>query len=184
MAYLDTQDPTRAIITLSSVTTAGSYLGPTLSTYTYTGNFVQLNSGIYYTLDPVLGVITFKNILANNAVVALNFRYVGQTTPIFNPAFPSSPTNQLALLKFDETAPAMVNSSLPNGTIPITEDLTHYAAWGVTKIARDNGQGNFILQVLDLNNSLIGPSLVPPVVYQPNNSRARSMWTSKPACLI
>jgi len=166
VVYLDTQDPTRAVIALSSAPSNGAAIGasgPGISTYTYTGNFVQLNNGIDYTIDPVLGVITFKNVLLNNYVVALNYHYVGNPNPIFSGTSPGNYTGSLTLLKFNETDPSV------DGAIPITEDLTHYSL-GVTKIERDNGQGNFILQVLDLNNSLIGPSLVPPVVYQPNNS--------------
>lgn len=166
IVYLDTQDPTRSVITLSSATATGEFLGasgPGISTYTYTGNFVQLNNGIDYTIDPVLGFITFKNVLLSNYVVAINFRYVNQSTYFSNPASPPNAANPLALLKFNETDPSV------NGAIPITEDLTHYSL-GVTKIERDNGQGNFILQLLDLNNSLLGPSLSPPIIYLPNNA--------------
>ncbi len=167
VVYLDTLDNTRPTITLSSAPAAGSYLGPAYSTFTYTGNFVQLNPGIDYTVDPRLGIITFRNILPVNSVVALNFRLQGASAPIFNPSNPPGPNNQLALLKFNESDPTAASLSKATGGIPVTEDLTHYNI-GTTKIVRDNAQGNFILQVLGGDRSNVGPSI--NINYLPNNA--------------
>ena len=52
-------------------------------------------------------------------------------------------------------------------TIPATEELTHYSL-GTTQIVRDNGQGNFTLQLRDLSNNNIGPTV--GVQYLPNNA--------------
>src|SRR5207245_6500509 len=51
--------------------------------------------------------------------------------------------------------------------IPATEELTHYNI-GAAKIVRDNNQGNFTLQLRDLNNNNIGPTV--GVQYLPNNA--------------
>jgi hypothetical protein len=119
------------------------------------GNFVQLAPGTDYTVDPTSGVITFKNPIPLNSLVGIDA--VG-ANGIRLSSTGSSP-GVLKMLKFDESA-------LPQ--IPVTEDLTHYNV-GATQIVRDNGQGNFTLQLRDLNNNPIGQSLSPPVTYLPNN---------------
>src|SRR5205807_7786388 len=61
------------------------------------------------------------------------------------------------VIKWDESAISQ---------IPATEELTHYNI-GSTKIVRDNGQGNFTLQLRNLGNDNIGPTV--GVQYLPNN---------------
>jgi hypothetical protein len=150
--YLDTQDTTRSpnSITLKNQTVTGTFpngIGP----ITYTGNFVQLARGIDYTVDPVLGVITLKNPVASNAVIAATFTMA------------SGPVIGLTLIKYDETQSAPAG----NLSIPPTEDLTHYSL-GVTKIVRDDGQGNFIFNIQDLNNNNVSSGV--GLNYLPNNA--------------
>lgn len=152
--YLDTQDVTRSSATFSpSVTT----VDPTLLTnaQAYTGNFVLLASGIDYTVDPSSGVITFKTALTANAVVAIDYALPGTSNLLSNSR---GTAGQAKILKYDETKIT---------SVPITEELTHYNI-GTTKIVRDNGQGNFILQLRDLGNNPIGASA--GVQYLPNSS--------------
>lgn len=152
--YLDTQDVTRSSAAFSPTvkTVDHTLLSGAAS---YTGNFILLASGIDYTVDPSSGVITFRNVLAANAVVAIDYNPPGQGTPI---SVSRGQPGEAKMLKFDETAILQ---------IPVTEDLTHYNI-GTTKIVRDNGQGNFILQLRDLGNNNIGPNV--GVQYLPNNS--------------
>lgn len=152
--YIDTQDVTRSSATFvpGISTVDGSLLSGAAN---YTGNFVLLASGIDYTVDPSSGVITFRNILAANTVVAIDYTIPGTGTLL------SQTRGQIGLvkmIKFDETAIT---------AIPATEQLTHYNV-GTTKIVRDNAQGNFILQLRDLGNNPIGVSA--GIQYLPNNS--------------
>jgi hypothetical protein len=158
--YLDTQDVTRSSATFSPTVKQVDLSLLIPSATTYTGNFVRLSPGVDYTVDPSTGLITFRNTLAPNAVVAIEYPDI-----IRRGSFPDIPK----VLKADETR------VIPPLTGPITyttpgvnqtEDLTHYTI-GTTKIVRDNGQGNFILRVLDLGRNDVGQNL--GIQYLPNN---------------
>jgi hypothetical protein len=145
--YLDNRDITRVSFTLSSTTVSGSLLTtPSGPVPDYNGNFVLLSPGIDYSFDPFLGVITLRNPVQSNAVIAVTYRTAAGVT------------RTLQMIKFDET-------SIPQ--IPQTEDLTHYS-FGVAPIVRDDGQGSFTMQVQDLNGVNVGPQL--GINYLPNNS--------------
>src|SRR5207237_7767518 len=105
------------------------------------------------------GVITFRNTLTNSSVVAVDYLIPSGVDAGKLLSQSSRGTfGQLKAIKWDE------------GTItqiPVTEELTHYNI-GSTKIVRDNGQGNFILQLRDLGNNPIGQNI--GIQYLPNNS--------------
>jgi hypothetical protein len=169
--YIDTRDSTRLGPQYSSITVDQSLITnlPSGSSTTYRGTFLLLAAGIDYTVDPSSGVITFKNPLTKESIVAIDYlppgitdptqtiaQTRGQTTPVIPnpPNVPGMPK----VIKWDESAITQ---------IPNTEELTHYNL-GATKIVRDNNQGNFTLQLRDLGNTNIGPSV--GVQYLPNNS--------------
>ena len=178
--YLDTQDSTRLgpqyipmTVDLTSIPNP-----PPGSPSSYTGRFLLLAQGIDYTVDNSSGVITFKNALTNVSVVAIDYQEPGtgqliSSDPGRGPTVPPSPNPSNPVtgcpgsvpcvpgmpraIKWDESAISQ---------IPTTEELTHYNL-GATNIVRDNGQGNFTLQLHDLNNNNIGPAV--GVQYLPNN---------------
>lgn len=147
--WLDTQDVSRSTASLTNFAADPSLLP---SAVAYTGNFTKLIPGIDFTVDPSSGVITFRNVLAANAVVAINY-----TLPNGQRLTSRGSNGNPVILKYDETQVTQ---------IPITEELTHYNI-GAIKLVRDNGQGNFTLQLRDLNDSNIGPSK--GIQYLPNN---------------
>ncbi len=156
--FLDTQDSTRAGPQFSTTTVDLSLIPnlPVGSSTTYAGRFLQLAQGVDYTVDPSSGVITFKNALTNISVVAIDYAIPSSGAPLSS----RGPTNPglIKAVKWDESQITQ---------IPATEELTHYNI-GSTKIVRDNGQGNFTLQLRDLGNNNIGPTV--GVQYLPNNS--------------
>src|SRR5882724_6096271 len=128
--YLDTQDSTRQGPQFVPTTVDLSLIPnlPVGSSTTYTGRFLLLAQGVDYTVDPSSGVITFKNVLTNISVVAVDYNPPGSGTPI------SQTRGQVGLIKaikWDESQTTL---------IPATEELTHYNI-GSTKIVRDNNQG-------------------------------------------
>jgi len=178
--YLDTQDSTRLGPQFSTTTVDLTSIPnpPSGSPSTYTGRFVLLAQGVDYTVDTSSGVITFKNALTNISVVAVDYQEPGtgrliSTDPNRGPTSPPPPNppnptsgcpasvpcvpGMPRAIKWDESAFSQ---------IPATEELTHYSL-GATNIVRDNNQGNFTLQLHDLNNNNIGP--VVNVQYLPNN---------------
>jgi len=148
--YLDTQDVTRPLASLTRRTPYGGLLNPTT---TYTGNFTQLAIGTDFTVDPSSGVITLRTPIAQNAVLAMDYTPPGASQSLAQQFGADS-----ILLKYDESRVT---------SIPQTEELTHYTI-GVQKIVRDNNQGNFTLQLRDTGNNPIGSSF--GVNYLPNNA--------------
>lgn len=104
----------------------------------YRGNFVLLAAGQDYTIDYNTGVIVFKNQLAGNYVVALDYQYVDNTW--------LSPDGRPLIIKD-------ANNTYDPATGHSTELKTYYNL-GNLKITRDNGRGNFILEIKDLNGDV------------------------------
>jgi len=153
--YINTQDSTRQGPQYSTMTVDQSLI-PNLPSGTPApapGLFLLLAQGVDYTVDPSSGVITFKNVLTNTSIVAIDYIQPGTNTPLNQRGTPGL----IKVLKWDETAITQ---------IPVTEELTHYTL-GTTQLVRDNGQGNFTLQLHDLNNNNIGPTV--GIQYLPNN---------------
>jgi hypothetical protein len=142
--YLDNRDITRVSYSLPVNTTVDGSLLPGATNYT--GNFVLLSPGVDYSFDPQLGLISLRNPVQSNAVIAVTYTNAAGVT------------RNLVMIKYDETQIL---------AIPPTEDLTFYSL-GVAPIVRDNGQGNFTLQLQDLNSQNVGPNL--GITYLPNNS--------------
>ncbi len=177
--YINTQDSTRQGPQYSTMTVdqtqipvpAGTVVPPTSS-----GLFLLLAQGVDYTVDPSSGGITFKNALTNISIVAIDYQEPGtgqliSTDPnrgqtVTSPPNPTSgcPSSSPCVpglpkvIKWDESQITQ---------IPVTEELTHYNV-GTTQIVRDNGQGNFILQLQNLGSVNIGPTV--GVQYLPNNA--------------
>lgn len=153
--YLDSRDNTRPTASRScpNGTTDCSIYSKTLSlkniysglmspTTDYnTGSFTELAQGVDYTVDPSSGVITLRTPVTQSAVLAINY-----TPPGSGQSLAQQFGADAILLKYDENTLTQ---------IPQTEELTHYTV-GATQIVRDNGQGNFTLQLRDLNNNAIG----------------------------
>lgn len=150
--WVDTQDTTRSTASLTTLTVDHTLLSGATS---YTGSFIQLAQGIDYTVDASSGVVSFRNALTPTTIVAIDYIPPGQTQLISQTR---GVIGQKKMIKFDETRITQ---------IPVTEELTHYNI-GSQKLVRDDGQGNFTLQLRDLGNNNISNAV--GVQYLPNNS--------------
>ena len=121
------------------------------NSFTYSGNFVKLVAGQDYTIDYNTGIITFKNILSKQYVVAIDYQFMDGT-------WLSDTTNG---------DPQIIKDT--NNTSVTTESLSFYSL-GNYQIIRDNGRDSFILDFKDLNNTT--PATVEggkPVPNYPSN---------------
>jgi hypothetical protein len=98
--------------------------------FSYTGNFVMLVQGQDFVVDYTTGMLGFRNTLSSNYVVAVSYDFSDGT---------SLPD------------PLIIKDS--NNTAGITRELKTIYNLGNLKIVRDNGRGNFILEIKDLNDS-------------------------------
>jgi len=156
--YLNTQDSTRQGPQFTTMTVDQSLISnlpATAPLTTQPGLFLLLAQGVDYTVDPSSGVITFKNALTNISIVAIDYNPPGSATPISQSR---GITGLAKAIKWDESQITQ---------IPAPEELTHYNL-GATNIVRDNGQGNFTLQLRDLSNNYIGAT--EGIQYLPNNA--------------
>ena len=126
----------------------------------YTGNFVQLKPGSDYIIDYVRGVITFKNTLLQQAVVAVNYTEADGKRLIS-----STETVSGRLIKTPNDLPISEGGVSTTTQKGFTRELKTFYSIGATSIVRDDGRGSFILQVLDRNRQEVGASLSPPQAY-------------------
>ena len=99
----------------------------------YRGNFVLLVAGQDYTIDYNTGIITFKIPIAGNYVIAVNYQFADGTRP---------------------TADTAVIIKDVNNTDEGSLELKTFYDLGNIRINRDNGRGNFILELRDANGDI------------------------------
>ncbi|MDR3306699.1 MAG: hypothetical protein LBS61_03395 [Endomicrobium sp.] len=99
--------------------------------FNYIGGFVTLVQGQDFIVDYATGMLGFRSVLSGNYVVAVSYDFTDGT---------SLP------------APAIIKDS--NNTAGITTELKTVYDLGNLKIVRDNGRGNFLLEIKDLNDSV------------------------------
>jgi hypothetical protein len=115
------------------------------SSFEYRGNFVKLNGRTGFTLDYNTGVLMFKNTLSAQYIVAVDYQFSDGT-------WLSDTTGGNPQLIKD-------TNNTRSADMMTTELLTYYSL-GNYQITRDDGRGNFILQIKDLNNNI--PSIINP----------------------
>jgi len=139
-----------------------------LATATYTGIFTQLVPGTDYTLDHVKGILTFRNTLDAQDVVAVDFTDAGglpisvQTSTVTGT---SGGTGRNKLIKTFADVKVSTDASSPE--VGWQRELKTFYSIGRSQIVRDDGRGNFFLKVLDLNRAEVG-SLLDPVQKYPD----------------
>lgn len=114
----------------------------------YRGNFVLLVAGQDYTIDYNTGILTFRNQLTNNYVVAIDYQYTDNTWLSSGGLTQSTP---LIIKDINNTTDTLTGHTM---------ELKTYYNLGSLKIIRDNGRGNFTLEVKDLNGDT--PSIINP----------------------
>jgi len=143
-----TNEPVDGII-ISSIT-ADDFNKPTT---TYTGRFRKLVRGVDYSIDYNRGFVIFDRSLNPQDVVIIDYQ------DKYN-QYISSNTQRPKILKTKDD----IYISDPDEAGWRNEIKTYYFI-GQTNIIRDDGNGNFILRVQNLNRQEIGPSLNPPQKY-------------------
>ncbi len=154
---LPTNDPVLRIDGITPSTAAFIFVDNS----TNTGAFRQMIRGVDYTVDYVRGVVQFKRQINLRDVIVADYIPKGSATPL-------SQTNTFSLDPRDPNTQNTLDQQL-SGFKPIllkpdestffaSRELKNYYDLGATRIVRDDGRGNFILRILDLNN--LEPSVI------------------------
>lgn len=117
------------------------YMKEEPKTTVYNGNFVKLVAGTDYIIDYTTGIITFKNSLSSQYVVAIDYQYTDGTW------------------LSDETGgnPQIIKDT--NNTDTFSTEVHTFYSLGNYQITKYNGRDNFILEIRDLND------IVPSEIY-------------------
>jgi hypothetical protein len=129
---------------------------------TYTGRFQLMSPGIDYVMDYSKGIVTFSRTLNPQDVVIIDYQNFGGTYLSQNDSTDTlTGLNTLATF----VAPAIIKTlndiafSSDTATaaryVSHTRELKTYYSIGQTNVVRDNGNGNFILRVQDLNRNQV-----------------------------
>jgi len=103
---------------------------------TYVGDFDLLSAGEDYIVDYPKGVIIFRKTIQTNYVIAVDYQKEDGT-----PLPKTNPQAKAVMIK--------------NENETINTELKNYYNLGRVKIVRDNGKGNFIFNVYDLNRTTV-----------------------------
>ncbi|MBR3628206.1 MAG: hypothetical protein IKN42_05110 [Elusimicrobia bacterium] len=116
------------------------YLKEDPKTTKYNGNFIKLTAGTDFTIDYNTGILTFKNTLSSEYVVAIDYQYTDGTW-----------------LSDETGGNPQIIKDINNTDLFSTEVHTFYSL-GNYQITKYNGRDNFILEVRDLNDTV--PSVI------------------------
>ncbi len=127
------------------------YMKENPQTTKYNGNFIKLTAGTDFTIDYTTGIITFKNTLSSEYVVAIDYQYTDGTW------------------LSDETGgnPQIIKDT--NNTDALSTEVHTFYSLGNYQITKYNGRDNFILEIRDLNDTV--PTIIDggkPVPKFPN----------------
>jgi hypothetical protein len=148
------------------------------NTVTWQANFSLLQPGIDYTVDYQKGILTLRNPAQQQFVLAIDFITATGARLSASPGTgcvePGSTSGPLAfeagqpcpeLIKTTNDLPITVGGAVPPGQLGFDRELKTFYSVGRSQIVRDNGRGNFILQVQDPSGNNIGNTFSPPQVY-------------------
>ena len=138
--YLDKIKTTVSDYIVISKETDLYYMKEDSKTTKYNGNFIKLTAGTDFTIDYTTGILTFKNTLSSEYVVAIDYQYSDGT-------WLSDTTN----------GNPQIIKDVNNTDLFSTEVHTFYSL-GNYQITKYNGRDNFILEVRDLNDTV--PSVI------------------------
>ncbi|MBI3553464.1 MAG: hypothetical protein HY077_13290 [Elusimicrobia bacterium] len=138
-----------------------------LRSSSFTGVFQQLNAGQDYNIDYTKGIITFRTPMQPNFVLAVDLvDATGQKLSVENGSttIKLGGTGLFKLIKTVGDVPIEC-SSCTLDEAGYNRELKTFYSIGQQQIVPDNGRGNFILKVLDLNRLEVGPTLNPIQKY-------------------
>jgi hypothetical protein len=124
---------------------------------TYTGRFQLMSPGIDYVMDYAKGLVTFNRTLNTQDVVLINFQNAGGTLLSQNSSTSTLDTAAAlavpAIIKTPSDIALSSMTALADAQVSHRRELKTYYSIGQNNIVRDNGSGNFILKVQDLNRT-------------------------------
>lgn len=126
--FLDDRNPNNNNINTSSMTVESLIPGTT----PYLGHFDLLIPGQDYSVDYESGVIFFRKSILTNYVIAVDYQREDGSF-------------------LSDSGTLKVPKIIKDETNTFTTELKNYYSIGRNKIIRDNGRGNFILKIQDLN---------------------------------
>ncbi len=141
---------------------------PCVNTSTFSGKFLPLVAGQDYTMDYAKGIIQFRNQLLAQYVVAIDYLDVAErplTTQISSHTLAAGGSGRFKLIKTPSDVPIAESGGSTRPQAGFNRELKTVYSIGQNQIVRDNGRGNFILRVLDLNRNEVGPGLDPVQKY-------------------
>ncbi len=134
-----------------------------LRTSTFTGVFNQLFAGQDYTINYITGVMTLRLPAQPNFVLAIDVIDASGNHVTLESSSNTIRLGGSGLFKLIKTAgdAPIECSSCTADEVGYNRELKTFYTMGQTQIVPDNGRGNFILKVLDLNRNDIGATLNP-----------------------
>ncbi|MBI4351413.1 MAG: hypothetical protein HY550_08240 [Elusimicrobia bacterium] len=134
-----------------------------VQTSTYTGRFQLLSPGIDYVMDYSKGLVTFNRTLSPQEVVIIDFQNAGGTQLSQNSSTSTLDTAATlavpAIIKTPSDIALSSDTALAAQQVSHKRELKTYYSIGQSNIVRDNGNGNFILKVQDLNRTEVLPTI-------------------------
>lgn len=133
--------------------TTATFIGP--NNVVNSGVFKLLVPGVDYTVDYTKGVVRFKRAINLRDVIVADYKPSGAGQPISQTAGGADPLIPTGLAPFDLIQgfkPILVKPD--ESQFFATREMKNSYLLGDTKIQRDDGRGNFILRIIDLNNSV------------------------------
>ena len=141
-------------------TVSGDYVPVSLSVrdygtgdVVYSGTFKLLQRGVDYTIDYSRGIIEFTSAQTAASIIAVNYQ---------NNAGTWLSPNQLQPYVIKTSNEKYIYSSAELG---YQMEMKTFYNIGAQQITRDNGKGNFLLNLLDANGQSVGSSASPRQVY-------------------
>ncbi|HOW89908.1 MAG TPA: hypothetical protein PL037_06470, partial [Elusimicrobiales bacterium] len=167
--YIDRQ--TRAIADEVTVfTLSAKDLG--IQTSTYTGRFQLMNPGLDYVIDYIKGVVTFSRALNPQDVVVIDYEngglgggtrlYQNPSTSALTAAGYNPVTRPETYVLMKTLSDIFISTGTETG---YNRELKTYYSIGQTNIIHDDGHGNFLLKVRNLNRDEVGSTLDPQQTY-------------------
>ncbi len=150
-------------LTVDDVVCTGG--APCVNSSSFTGKFLPLVAGQDYTIDYAKGIIQFRNQLLPQYVVAIDYAdNVGNALTLQSSSNTTSSANGSGLFKLIKTPSdiPLISTATEAG---YNREMKTYYSVGQNQIVRDNGRGNFIMRVLDLNRVEVGSDLIPQQKY-------------------
>ena len=140
-----------------------------VQTSSYTGRFQLMSPGIDYVMEYAKGLVTFGRTLNPQDVVIIDFQNAGgtmlsqnsSTSTLDAAAAPAIP----AIIKTQNDIAISSDTAVAAQQVSHRRELKTYYSIGQSNLVRDNGSGNFILKVQDLNRTPVGSTLNPPQTY-------------------